>query len=210
MVHVIQMRLGARPAVECRSVMWRRLYNFATLTSLLVGILSIGLVARGKWTRDHLTWARKGGNFVEVNLQDGCAVLSIVPSDADRAMGWQVVSRDATAYPASVIYGHPSYRHREAGVVMVDTSDETAVLWSWGERSPIQPGVRVIWHWGMIALLAAVLPTSWAGKWIWTAHKRRVSRTTGCCPSCSYDLRATPDICPECGTAVPPPHNPPL
>jgi hypothetical protein len=62
--------------------------------------------------------------------------------------------------------------------------------------------------WAPVALLA-FLPVRWAvlrrGRW---RRDRRIRR--GQCVKCGYDLRATTDRCPECGTPAPASHKPTL
>jgi hypothetical protein len=50
-------------------------------------------------------------------------------------------------------------------------------------------------HWS-IALLTAVAPAAW----LIAYPRRRRRHLAGHCRNCGYDLRATPDRCPECGT----------
>jgi hypothetical protein len=54
------------------------------------------------------------------------------------------------------------------------------------------------WLLAGVTLPVAVVAT------MWRRHRRRGPRA-GMCPGCGYDLRATPDRCPECGAAVPQP-----
>jgi hypothetical protein len=60
-------------------------------------------------------------------------------------------------------------------------------------------------HCGAVAGFFGLLPAIRLGRRVTrsVAARRRRRRNPGVCPCCGYDLRATPDRCPECG-AVPP------
>lgn len=87
------------------------------------------------------------------------------------------------------------------------------------EKYWVLPGVEIGWRpivftnnsmrvgyrnliiaWRVPTLFFAILPALWVWR-RWCAHVRlRKRQRLNLCPTCGYDLRATPSRCPECGT----------
>jgi hypothetical protein len=67
-----------------------------------------------------------------------------------------------------------------------------------GARDVVYRGTFISFpDWLAIALFGVV----WS-PWVFIWRRKRRRRARGMCMSCGYDLRATPERCPECGTVV--------
>jgi hypothetical protein len=91
----------------------------------------------------------------------------------------------------------PNLRVRKM-VVSVGKSGFALGFGYWAlDTIPIRMRMYAIPHWS-VALVCALLPAFRAASLL-RSPKRQ---SKGLCPECGYDLRATPDRCPECGTAA--------
>jgi hypothetical protein len=203
----------------------RILLNAATLVSLVLCVATVVLWVRSYRAGDQWTFARGGlrwapllngdvrpyrwvgssqGRFVflERTIPEGSGTpryrpgyqpkcdFSYIPLAelqivATGVRGWSCPGVDFGALPAQVA---PSTRPP-----------------LWGKTIPPSTvaGYRVLFiFWWLPASAFAVLPAIWTLRRVWLAIRRRRTEPAGHCSSCGYDLRATPDRCPECGTAV--------
>ena len=84
----------------------------------------------------------------------------------------------------------------QRGLPLAADVGETA---KYGTTSPVSATFRSVPIW-TVPCAAATLPAVWLYVHLLAWHRKRMRLRAGQCLVCGYDLRATPERCPECGT----------
>jgi hypothetical protein len=212
---MIRSVAGAGPAIECWSVMLRNLFNFAAAASLVVCVAVMALWIRsacGADMYDRMTWDAQALTVRRdfVALYPGIITVYCYREQGDSPPNPAALARIRQGERPWGRFAPPSARPTRGDQIAPRPASDLLVyaVRSQEARSPtgrvLQRSVSVrLWP---IALGACVLPGWWVSRKVRHAHRVR----TGHCQLCGYDLRATPDRCPECGAVPKPPHNPPM
>jgi hypothetical protein len=159
----------------------RRLFNLAAAVSLVMMLAVVALWVRSYWKFDSITALNERGFYSDVwsehgKLRFGWLSGGLRGQDPDSGLRWFRYSRDAD--PAVRAEGSKQFHYSSR---------------DFGRNGHATNLVLPYWF---VALFTAPLPASWIFK------RQRAPRRDGPrrCAVCGYDLRATPDRCPECGT----------
>ena len=166
-----------------RAGMKRRLFNLAAAMSLVVTVAVLALWVRARYVCDDVSMARGRSYAMFVTWRSYVGIdvgrFSRLPSATDgiEPFHWDATPSQVTRTP---LWFLPRAHQR-----VFPSSEFDARRWD----------VRIpFW------LLFAIACSS---SWLALRTRSRI-RPAGCCRRCGYDLRATPDRCPECGTPVAP------
>jgi hypothetical protein len=160
----------------------RRLFTILSALSLLLFVVVVALWVRTTVVQDYIGF--------EASPPTGTRIYGIA---SRHGLLWVGRMDDPSAETSAGTHGYywrtspssPGMRGNKLPLsVQFGGTDEEAKEW----------GVQVPYL--LLMLLLGIAPARWCFSWKRTTNKQR----HGLCPSCGYDLRATPHRCPECGT----------
>jgi hypothetical protein len=180
---------------------FRILRNGLTALSLLLCVAIVVLWVRSYWVEDALVWIPQASERWIIASSRGQLAASherIDDRSTFRRSSPRSLHLDRRA-PSDLALRPLLNRYQSvhgdvwAGVGFFASEYRGATWWGgWSKRHQ-----WFLSHW-MAAALAGVLPARYA------IRRRRSGVRQGICRECGYDLRATPERCPECG-AIPDP-----
>lgn len=168
--------------------MLRRVFSIASGLSLLLCLATVVLWARSYWVADSWDWDI-AGTRVSVGSVRGVVWwdrIRFTPASQARYSRGPGYHRQMVGGGRGNVAG-PGWSF--AGFRWVDSHMNLRP----GAITIVIQGLRIP-DWGLV-LASLILP----GAWLIRSRSRR-RNPPGLCRRCGYDLRATPDRCPECGT----------
>ena len=177
-----------------------RLLNLLTALSLLVGVAAVAVWVRSYGTVDVVRAVFSHGGYRAATMLDfdptpGRVVLEFSSGLGEGPAGFSHHSAAiGDDVPSLNIYSTMDTSGADLpGGFGYRRGDRAGSLFN----PPARLRVVMVPLWPVI-LVAGVAPTLRLRAW--RTRNRRAA--IGLCPRCGYDLRATPEKCPECGTTV--------
>jgi hypothetical protein len=177
----------------------RLLLTAATVTSLVLCAGTAGVWVRSSLGTDDSIYVHTRASRYRLDSENGAIVISrFVAAPADRA-------RRAVAFYS----GNDNYELRHYGVENSEEDGRASGMWAGepGSYALLGLGVRPKPNWaGATAVVRLpdwfVLATVGSPLLVRLLKRRRARASRGLCTVCGYDLRASPERCPECGTVA--------
>jgi len=178
----------------------RHAFTLCSAVSLVMLVAVAVAWVRSYWWTDQLVWTRIDGNrFLQsarghLWLQMQLGDLSGLPPD-DFGLDYRRFQPYSPPHSLLSFYG-PDDRFvggssfRRAGFEWYTLEDGNGIV--------VATGVA---RCSSIALAMAVLPLAWGTSRAVSYVRQRRRKRAGQCTACGYDLRASPERCPECGTS---------
>lgn len=184
--------------------MTRLLNTLATLSFLLCCLLvALSISVHARLLDPHWTWITPRGDLYALSLRGlnrlGVGLtLSTIPQFRPPQPRWST-----SPTPITDLINPPGQPYAFQGFPFFACQRYRPIL-------PPQSGVPQP-NWTVLVIpyhhliLASTLLPALRGVILFHRHNtRRLRLKQGLCPTCAYDLRASKDRCPECGTPIPP------
>ena len=175
--------------------------NGVTMLSLLLCLAAVAVWVRGYFVEDMVSWRRPDAWRV-LRSSRGHLIYDVNVSNWSGAPpGWQY-SHDAPS-ASTLLNAKISGATLSVGPRDRWTSGEYGGFAWWRWSSPWGNSIAMFAApvWSVVAV-SLIAPVGWVLSKAHRARVRRRARRAGRCTSCGYDLRATPERCPECGAVA--------